>query len=748
LATAPNTEPEFRNLKEYDLANSPRGLLLRYARGRTRSVGFRTIVIICGVALTWVYTDLALALLVLVIMSVFELAEHTILKRILRQRLQGIALAQATPVVVFATTLQAIGIGISIAIVAAQGDSARLTAWVFLIGVTLNSLLVARYHPASHFARMLVYLVTVVAIILHQAIIMQAPTILIGTEIVSFALLAYMFTSLFNNISHRENRMLTAGRSLINQSQQAHLSNLALQKSQASLAKRESEARRLALVAEHATDSVILTDTSSKILWVNSQFSRITGYSLHEALGRQINTLLDGQHTDGKTSAKFIAARKQCLPFQGTILNHRKDGSTVWMAVSQTPVFDDHGQLIMYISVERDATATMEKQAELRKALAAATLADKEKTDFLARMSHELRTPSNGIVGSVGMMAETDLSQEQQEILTILEQGSNRMQVVIDDILSFCELSTENPPIQLEEIDLLALIQKSADTKIPEAKAKGLDGPFVHLPKAGNCLVLSDRTLLKRIFHALIGNAVKFTEKGRVDVTVRLKHKRNRISIEVDVCDTGIGILAKDKKRIFNKFTQVDGKRTRKYDGAGLGLSIALSSAHKLGGDITVCKKAKIGSSFTIFLSLETAKETAEPPTVTALNNPDLTLLVAEDNRTNRLLISQMLKGAALQLEFAEDGIQAVEKYEQLKPNLMLMDISMPHKDGLQATREIRRFEDAHNLPACKILALTANTFKQDRKNCYDAGMNAFLAKPVRKQKLIEALEAALGSGP
>lgn len=743
MATAPDTAPEFRELAEFDRANSSRGLLLRYARGRIRTLRFRVFMILCGVILAIFYTNLPTALTVLIALATFELAEHGVLIRLTRQPWQDIS--QLGPVVTLASTLHAISIGASIIMIAVQGDSARLAAWVFLIGASLNTLLVARYHPASHRARVIVYLATVIAILLYRAIYQNAPAVTVAVDFASFAMLVYMLATLFKHLSRREHKMLLTERELIKHSQQAQITNDSLKRSRKTLAKRGKEARRLALVAEHASDSIVLTSRHSTILWANKRFTQITGYELGEAVGRPVDSLLNGPLTDQATNRKIIAARQQRIPFQGTILNHRKDGSTVWMEVRQAPVFDDHGNLKMFISVERDATATIEKQAQLRKALDAANLADKEKTDFLARMSHELRTPTNAIVGGIELMAETPLSPDQQETLAIVQQGATRMQAVVEDILIFCELSTEDTAAKREQVNLGALIEDIASLKETEAMAKNLTGPIVHLPMGAPCIVWSDRSLLQRIFTALIANAVKFTAKGSIDITLRTTPRHDRLAIEVEVRDTGIGIAARDQKRIFDRFTQVDGERTRKFDGAGLGLAIAQSCVHKLGGEISLCTKARNGSRFTVSLCLQQVENTPEPAPNSFLNNPDITLLVAEDNRTNRMLISKMLKDSELQLEFAEDGAQAVEKYTRLKPDLVLMDVSMPNKDGLQATREIRLYENAEKLPACPILALTANSFESDRKNCFDAGMNAFLPKPVRKQMLIEALAAALG---
>lgn len=736
-------DPERGELETFDQANSPVGLLLRYARGRVRTIRFRFVVILAGVLVAGFFISWPVAAGLLTVMGSLELIEHRLMHALLRKGAAQVDMTRANRRVALMSMAQAAGIGFSIALIGMQGQALRLSAWVFLAGAALNSLLVARYHPPSHLARMAMYLCATLAIFLNIALSPSIDPANILIEIISVLLFIYMLLYLSGHLSRREDKVTASARELIKQKLEKSAVNRALEQSRRQLKRREVEARRLALVAEHATDSVILSDRYSTILWVNSQFTRITGYTAEEALGKSVGDLLNGPQTDPQTIENIKNAGRNRQPFKTHVLNYRKDGSSVWMEVSITPVFDDDGQFRMFISVERDATATMQKQAQLETALKAARKADQEKSGFLSRMSHELRTPINGIVGAVELLLEMEWPRDQRETIDILQQGADRMQMLVNDILEYSELSNDSRKVMREKVDLAQLLQDVTKAHQPAARAKGLLGPLLDPPEHPPLWVWSDASLLRLILNALLDNAVKFTDSGRIDLRLHVQQAGSRLCCRIEVLDTGAGIDKKDAVRVFERFTQIDGNLARKVDGAGLGLTIAQACAAKLGGKITLAPRRTGGSRFQIRLPLEPVVPPAEPAG-SFLENPHLTLLVAEDNRTNRLLIEKIFKKSAVALEFAEDGVQAVQKYVGLRPNLVLMDISMPNKDGLQATRDIRVFEKDHNLPECPILALTANSFERDRRNCFRAGMTDFLAKPVRKKALFKALQTAL----
>ncbi len=745
MTAAALNPPELQELEAFEQANAPPGLLRRYARGRVRALGFRLSVILIGVAMGGVFIGWPFAVAMFMTMVLAELAENRLLLGVLRNPPAQQDFDRRSRQVAIASFIQALGIGGSIAVLGLQGDALRFSAWVFLLGAAFNSLVGARYHLPSHKARIAVYIGTTVVILGHQIVVDGVGNATALIEAFCILLLFYMMMRLFQHFFRREEKMVESERRLLRQKLEKSTINAELAESRLALAKREKEARRLALVAEHATDSVILSDAFSTILWVNSQFTRITGYSLEEVVGRPVGQMLNGPDTSAETLARVKAACDEKKPFKDHILNYRKDGSTVWMEISITPVFNAQGQFQMFISVERDATENMEKQHQLEKALAAAKQADTAKSEFLARMSHELRTPVNAIVGGVDLLAETDLSSSQRDILSILRQGSGRMSRVVEGLLGYCEVTKETFVPRKEKVDITELLRKTVDDWHIAANAKGITGPVLHLPGAVDLVVWSDPFLLSQMFDSLIDNAVKFTKQGVVDVIVTARRQSGMLALKIEVKDTGIGISAENQRHIFKRFTQVEGDFSRKFDGIGMGLCLAATCARKLSGTIDAASVEGQGSCFTVSLNLKAVAGVEVPGKEYLGEDTVRTMLVAEDNRTNRLLIGRYFKDLPLHLEFAEDGVQAVEKYAEMKPDVMLMDISMPNKDGLQATKEIRLFEKEQQIPACPILALTANTFESDRQNCLAAGMDAFLAKPVRKKSLIEAINNAIG---
>ncbi|MEM6617950.1 MAG: response regulator, partial [Pseudomonadota bacterium] len=374
----------------------------------------------------------------------------------------------------------------------------------------------------------------------------------------------------------------------------------------------------------------------------------------------------------------------------------------------------------------------VQKRRELRTALDQAETADREKTAFLGRMSHELRTPANGIVGGTDLLRETHLDGDQEGVLTILEESSARMMRLIEDILAYSEISDRAVKARAEPVDMAALVAGIFLDYQAETAAQGVK-LICELPETGGAIVRSDALLMRRMVDKLVSNAVKFTDKGSVTVRLRFPDPGR---LKVIVADTGIGIAPPDMQRIFSRFEQADGAKTRARDGIGLGLSTAQELARLLGGHIQAASDLGLGSTFTIDLKVRRLPG----PEARRTLPEKLHVLVAEDNRTNRLLIEKMFKNMPQRLVFANDGLQAVEMYRSEPPDVVLMDISMPNMDGIDATRGIRAHEESDRLPRCPIVAVTANASDDDRQRCFEAGMDGFLAKPLRKTHLMETM--------
>lgn len=705
-----------RDLKTFDLYHSQAGRLRRYCAGRARTFGARIGVALIGVGILGVLVSPVFGLMIAVITLILETAEQMILRRQLAQ--DAFDRPATGHVILAATAMQAVGIAIPIYLAGIQSNDLRFVAWAFAIGATINAMLSAGYHPASYYVRQGFVAAAVVAVVITGYVSGTVPLHTIATEATGMAVMVLMLAKLFLHISRRENRIVATERQMIEQAQ---------------------EARKLAMVAEHAIDGVMLLDRDRRITWVNPHFSTMTGYSAQEALGKTPTELLNHPDTDPSAIEEIEAVARDHRPAHTLILNRRKDGSDIWVNVHQTPLLDENGTLETIISVERDATKRVAAERELSEALAKAQAADAAKTDFLSRMSHELRTPVNGIVGGAELLRETDMDDQQQEIAGMIRLSAQRMMRLVDDVLSYSELTSGQVHPRPETVDIGALLTSIASDLAPECADKGLTVTVSAL--AAPIAVSTDPILLRRLIDRLTSNAVKFTKRG--GVTLSASHDGTALTIAVT--DTGVGIDTGDHELIFDRFAQVDAARTRLHDGAGIGLTLARRLARLLGGELSVESERDVGSTFRFRLPTPLLA-----PVAASGGSRPLDILIAEDNRTNRLLLQKMLRDAPHHLRFAEDGQEAVETYAKAPPDLVLMDVSMPRKDGLEATRDIRQLEAERHLPHCPIVAVTANASDADRQVCFEAGMDGFISKPVRKAVLFDTIGSACamrGSG-
>lgn len=388
-------------------------------------------------------------------------------------------------------------------------------------------------------------------------------------------------------------------------------------------------------------------------------------------------------------------------------------------------------------------SAKLEKDySDLSSARADAELACDSKSRFLASMSHEIRTPMNGVLGILNILEETNLNKEQKKLVSTATESGHFLLSVINDILDFTRMESNTLILENKTFNVHRCIESVVDTFQPTANAQGL---VLHcyieqdVPK----YLVGDENRVKQILLNLIGNAIKFTQEGSIQIKVAGQTiEQNRVSLNCIVTDTGIGISKNALDYLFDEFTMVDQTYSRSKEGSGLGLAICKRLCTLMDGDVTVQSQPQLGSTFSFNIKLEVASqqsETEETSTTPDLVRNDLSILVAEDNRANQLVIKEMFKRLGVDIDIAENGLEALKRVEEYRYDLIFMDISMPQMDGMQACHAIRALEDS-NTASTPIVALTAHSLAGDKEKFLAAGMNDYLSKPLRLSQLIEKI--------
>jgi hypothetical protein len=493
---------------------------------------------------------------------------------------------------------------------------------------------------------------------------------------------------------------------------------------------------------EQSSVSLNITDSQGDIIYVNSGFTALSGYSSAEVIGRNPRFLKSGIHSNDfyRELWDTLLAGKN---WTGELCNQNKEGNLYWVQATISPVVDSKGKITHFVAIKEDITEKKKMVEYLITAKEKAEESDRLKSAFLANMSHEIRTPMNGILGFTELLLEPDLSSGQREqFIEIVHKSGQRMLNTVTDIIEMSKIEAGMVYSNFTVNDINSKLEELVTFFEPEATQKGLKISIKKVLSEQDKNLLTDVNMLNSIISNLLKNAIKYTNSGFIEVGCSKKDD----FIEFYIKDTGIGIPADRMEAVFERFIQADIADTRAFQGSGLGLTISKSYVEMLGGKIWVESLEGQGSTF--YFTLPSGKKKAEEFTDRSEKSFDtingktkttvsgLKVLIADDDVLTQSFISIVLKDYCTQILKAQTGVETIDLCRNNPDiDLVLMDIKMPEMDGYTATEKIREFNKE-----VIIIAQTAFALSGDREKAIGAGCNDYITKPIKKEVLIKLI--------
>lgn len=481
-------------------------------------------------------------------------------------------------------------------------------------------------------------------------------------------------------------------------------------------------------------------EPSGVIIDANESFCEMSGFSIEELFGKDGGeVLLDDFEKERMKVRNASRSEGEADVYELRVFNKKKE--TRYWLVSAAPLLGDDGEVYGSIGIHWDITEMKQLEFELKGARYKAEESSKAKAMFLANMSHEIRTPLNGIVGMAEQLAQSQLDADQRYFIDIMRSASSTLLSIINDVLDISKIESGKFSIEITPFNLNETIRRTLSIFGEKAKQTNISLDIELMDDRG-IMHLGDPHRLSQVLFNIVGNAMKFTQAGYVRVTSNLSRGENDICfVSFSIEDTGVGMDIAYLTKVFEAFTQEDASITRKFGGSGLGLSIARSIVHIMGGTIEIESEKGKGTRVNIRIPMRISNEKTKQDIVemTDLQKSlkGLRILAVEDNELNRMVLQVILKKCEVVVTIAHNGQEAIKLIQEQEFDLVLMDVQMPIVDGLEATKYIRE-ELKLTTP---IIGLSANAMREEVEICKQAGMNDYLVKPYSERVLVEVMK-------
>jgi PAS domain S-box-containing protein len=481
-------------------------------------------------------------------------------------------------------------------------------------------------------------------------------------------------------------------------------------------------------------------EPSGVIIDANESFCEMSGFSIEELFGKDGGeVLLDDFEKERMKVRNASRSEGEADVYELRVFNKKKE--TRYWLVSAAPLLGDDGEVYGSIGIHWDITEMKQLEFELKGARYKAEESSKAKAMFLANMSHEIRTPLNGIVGMAEQLAQSQLDADQRYFIDIMRSASSTLLSIINDVLDISKIESGKFSIEITPFNLNETIRRTLSIFGEKAKQTNISLDIELMDDRG-IMHLGDPHRLSQVLFNIVGNAMKFTQAGYVRVTSNLSRGENDICfVSFSIEDTGVGMDIAYLTKVFEAFTQEDASITRKFGGSGLGLSIARSIVHIMGGTIEIESEKGKGTRVNIRIPMRISNEKTKQDIVemTDLQKSlkGLRILAVEDNELNRMVLQVILKKCEVVVTIAHNGQEAIKLIQEQEFDLVLMDVQMPIVDGLEATKYIRE-ELKLSTP---IIGLSANAMREEVEICKQAGMNDYLVKPYSERVLVEVMK-------